>query len=81
MTLLVWLIIAVVYIASAFFWYKYTKISHSINGRFDEQDAGIVEFLIMICPVFNTLLCITGWLCFPPKGNSQQWNKFFNIIK
>lgn len=79
-----WIVFVIVglmiYGLSFYWWYNWVKRAHSVGGRFSDQDATVVEFLIMIFPLLNTIMCLIGWIFFPPNSR-EDWNKFFNVDK
>ena len=71
-----------VYIFSAFLWWKYINLSHSVGGCFQYTDVGISALLIGFCPVVTTVFVIIGWVVFYPTNKTHfKLNKFFNIKK
>ncbi len=72
----------IVYLLSAFGWWKYVQISHSKGGRWQSQTPGGVEIIVTFLPMFNTIWAIMAWISDSPKkvGNSPA-STFFSVKK
>lgn len=79
-------ILLFIYLLSAYAWWKYIQISHSIGGIYEQRD-GVndrLTIIIVFLPVINTIMSSIGWVSYYPKKRDTKkreidFVKFFKI--
>lgn len=69
------IIITVIYLLSVIGAYKFFRQAYSKGGRWESQDAGILEFVFTICPAYNTAFALI-YVC-----HDINMNAFFKVQK
>ena len=77
-------ILLFIYLLSAYAWWKYIQISHSIGGIYEQRDDDILSIIIVFLPVINTIMSGIGWVSYYPKKRDTKkreidFVKFFKI--
>ena len=77
-------ILLFIYLLSAYAWWKYIQISHSIGGIYEQVDADILSIIIVFLPVINTIMSGVFWVSYYPKKRDTKkreidFVKFFKI--
>ena len=74
-----------VYVLSAYGFWKYVQVAHSVNGIYEQMvDDNTTLAIIMVIPVLNTMMSVVGWICYYPKKRDHEkremhFVKFFKI--
>ena len=81
-------ILLFIYLLSAYAWWKYVQISHSIGGVYEQRDRDDdddrLSIIIVFLPVINTIMSGIGWVSYYPKKRDTKkreidFVKFFKI--
>lgn len=68
-----------IYILSGIAWWLYVKIAFSKGGRYESLFPTTLDFIIIIIiPLFNTLISIYGWALYPPREGINKKNKYID---
>jgi hypothetical protein len=80
------LILIAIYLLSAYGFWKYVQVAHSVNGIYEQMvdDNTTLAIIMVFIPVLNTMMSVVGWICFYPKKPDHEkremhFVKFFKI--
>ena len=78
------IILIAIYVLSVLFIRRWTRIAYSENGCFFNLDTDLIDIVLTLTPVFNTI-AVFAYICESPykKGyhNPTNYNRFFSIKK
>jgi len=80
------LILIAIYLLSAYGFWKYVQVAHSVNGIYEQMvdDYTNLAIIMVFIPVLNTMMSVVGWICYYPKKRHYEkreidFVKFFKI--
>lgn len=69
------ILLFVVYVLSVVGYYRYVSICYSENGWSSNGSPNIVDFMIMIVPFLNTIMCVVMWTSGSPYKKTYREHK------
>ena len=78
---MIWIIIGIIYLLSAFGAWKYFHLAYSKGGVYAIYDftTEITDIFIVFTPILNTFFNVNWTTNYPKVFNSTNYNKFFKI--
>lgn len=75
------IIFLVIYLLSAFGWYKFIQLAHyHPKGRWQALEPDGHDIFLIFCPIINTCLCIYSWT-FESWKKEEYRDKTTNFFK